>query len=252
VTIVDTGDEASIKIKRVRERLLDVVGFRPFEGRRRVFIVDPADALTVEAQDALLKTLEEPPPSTTIVLVSAYPDTLLPTILSRCRRLRFGPLADLDAARVLQERLGVPEAKARLLAAGAGGSVSRALAEEAGDIAEDRDAALSLLQAASRGAIGARLKAAATLAQHESKRRDRAALADRLALVASLCRDVMALRAGAEALAHADEAETLRALVPSFAPDRLTAAFATVQQAQQALDRNASPKLVADWVGVRL
>ena len=94
VVVIDQGDEASIKIKHLRERLLEVVGYRPFEARRRVFIIDPADEMTPEAQDALLKTLEEPPSSATLILVTAYPDTLRPTIQSRCRRLRFGSLAE--------------------------------------------------------------------------------------------------------------------------------------------------------------
>ena len=114
--------------------MLDVVGYRPFEAERRVYIIDPADELTDEAQDALLKTLEEPPPSAILILVTAYPDTLLPTIQSRCRRLRFGPLAEADVARVLVERAGVDRAAARVLAAASGGSVARALAEKRGDL----------------------------------------------------------------------------------------------------------------------
>ena len=253
VTIIEKGEEASIKIKRLRERLLDVIGYRPFEARRRVFIIDPADEMTWEAQDALLKTLEEPPPSAILILVTAYPDTLLPTIQSRCRRLRFAPLADQDVARVLVERCGVDAARARLLAAGAGGSVSRALAEEVGDVAEDREAALALLQVSMRGDVLPRLKAAAALAQHGSKRRDREALGDRLSLVASLCRDAAAIEAGApDVVTNADLVPALGELGRAFGVERLTEAFATLGRAQQALERNASPKLVADWAGVRL
>ena len=79
VVLLDQGGEASIKIQALRDRILDVAGYRPFEAARRVFIIDPADALTAQAQDALLKTLEEPPSTTILILVTAYPDTLLPT-----------------------------------------------------------------------------------------------------------------------------------------------------------------------------
>src|SRR5690606_13730804 len=123
VALIDRGDEASIKIKVLRERLLESAGYRPFEAERRVFIIDPADAMTVEAQDSLLKTLEEPPASTIIVLVTAYPDTLESTIRSRCRRLRFGPLAEADVERVLVASCGVEPRTARRLAARSGGSV---------------------------------------------------------------------------------------------------------------------------------
>jgi DNA polymerase-3 subunit delta' len=253
VVILDRGDEASIKIRTLRERVLEVVGYRPFEARRRVFIIDPADELTPEAQDALLKTLEEPPPNAILILVTAYADTLLPTIQSRCRRLRFAPLSEGDVARILEQQCDVEPRKARLLAAGAAGSVAHALDEEAGDLADDRDAALELLQAANDRAVLPRLKAAAAFAQHGSKRRDREALAARLVLLGSLCRDLAALRAGADAaLANADLAEPLRKLEPSFDVDRLSKAFAAIERAHDALLRNASPKIVADWVGVGL
>jgi DNA polymerase III subunit delta' len=253
VQLIDRGDEASIKIRKVRERLLDLAGYRPFEARRRVFIIDPADELTTEAQDALLKTLEEPATSTMIILISAYADTLLPTIQSRCRRLRFAPLSDADVSRVLTERCEIEPARARLMAAASGGSVRRALDEEAGDIAEDREAAVALLQASVRREVMPRLKAAEALAKHGSKRRDREALADRLALVASLCRDVAALQAGARhVISSSDLTDVLSDLGRTFTPQRLAGAFATLQRAQQALERNASPKIVADWVGTRL
>ncbi len=253
VTLIEKGDEASIKIKRLREQLLEVVGYRPFEARRRIFIIDPADELTVEAQDALLKTLEEPPPSAILVLVSAYADTLLPTIQSRCRRLRFSPLPDRDVARVLAERCGIDPARARLMAAGAGGSVSRALQEEAGDLADDREAALALLRASAAREVVPRLKAAAAFAQHGSRRRDREAMADRLALLGSLCRDAAALQAGASRLlTNSDLADALQDVAELVGLDRLTRAYGIVTRAQQALDRNASPKIVADWVGVSM
>jgi len=253
VVLLDKGDEASIRIKALRERVLDVVGYRPFEGKRRIFIIDPADELTDEAQDALLKTLEEPPPSAVLLLVTAYPDTLLQTIQSRCRRLRFGPLAEADVATILTRVTGVPEAEAFALAAASGGSVSRALAERDGAGGDDREAALGVLRAARGKAVGPRLKAAAALAQHGSKRRDREALHARLGALASLTRDVAALTSGAQApLANRDLDDSLRELASAFDPERVDAAYETIVRARRALDRNASPKIVADWLAVRL
>src|SRR5262245_58297198 len=57
VTLLDQGDEPSIKIRMVRDRILDTIGYRPFEASRRVYVIDPADAMTNEAQDALLKKI---------------------------------------------------------------------------------------------------------------------------------------------------------------------------------------------------
>lgn len=253
VTIVDQGGEASIKIRALRERVLEVVGYRPFEARYRVCIIDPADEMTEEAQDALLKTLEEPPSSAIFILVTAYPDTLSPTILSRCRRLRFGPLSEADVTRVLVERARIEPSEARALAGASGGSVSRALAEAGGDLEDDRLAAMSLLAATKDKAIAPRLRAAASLAQHGSKRRDREALGTRLAILASLIRDLGVLAAGVGAgLANADLEDSLRRLAPAFDGRRLANAFGTVTEAQDALTKNASPKIVADWVAVTI
>src|SRR5262249_24546682 len=92
VLVVEPGDSGTIKVDQVREAI-DRTAYRPFEGRRRVVIVDEADALVPEAQNALLRTLEEPPPASVFVLIPARPEMLLPTVRSRCQRLRFGPLA---------------------------------------------------------------------------------------------------------------------------------------------------------------
>jgi DNA polymerase III subunit delta' len=251
VVQLDRGDDAVIKIRALRERVLDVVGYRPFEAAKRVFIIQ-ADDLQDTGQDALLKTLEEPPPSAMLILVSAYPDSLSQTVQSRCRRLRFGPLSEREVARVLTARSGLEAAAAGALAAAAGGSVARALAEKQGDLGDDRDAALGVLRAAPRG-VGDQLKASAALAKHGSDRRDREALAARLDVLRSLLRDLGALAARrTDALANGDLADDLRALSAGFDLPRVTRGYAAVARAESALERNASPKIVADWIALQL
>ena len=197
--------------------------------------------MTPEAQDALLKTLEEPPSAAIVILVTALPDLLLPTIQSRCRRLRFALLSEADVARVLVERAGISEKEAHQLAARSGGRVSRALARESGDFEDDREAALAVLSAARTGALGSQLKAAGALARHGSDRRDREALADRLAIVASLVRDLGAIGAGAPP-ANIDLVETLGKLAPAFALPRVASAFDAVVEAEQALRAKREPE----------
>ena len=254
VVVIDKGEEASIKIKPLRERVLEVIGYRPFEADRRVYIIDPADEMTGEAQDALLKTLEEPPSAAILILVTAYPDTLMATIQSRCRRIRFGPLPESDVARVLVERLKVDRAKAGELAAVSGGSVTQALAAKQRDLVADRAAALGLVEAGhARQRVGDKLKAAATLAKHDSDRRDREALSDRLAIAASLLRDLTVLGVDStRGLANADIEAKLRPLVTTYDLPRLTESYAAINLAQEALGRNASPKIVADWLALTI
>lgn len=251
VIVLDKGEDASIKIDALRARVLDAVGYRPFEGARRVFIIDGAEDMTGQAQDALLKTLEEPPPAAILILVSAYPDTLLATIRSRCRRLRFGPLGEQDVARVLVDRAGMDAASAARRAAASAGSVSRALAMEEGEFLGDRDAALGVLRAAARGNTGERIKAAGAFAKHAAKRRAREAASSRLAILSSIVRDLGTLSAGGPVpLANADLAGDLARLVPAYPTTRVATVFAAIEAAESALERNASPKIVADWLAV--
>src|SRR5262245_36109572 len=143
VLVVEPGDSGTIKIDQVRD-IVDRAAYRPFEGRRRVVIVDDADALVVAAQNALLKTLEEPPPSSVFILVTSRPDVLLPTVRSRCPQLRFRPLSADDIAAALMAR-GHNEAEARAVAATADGSLGRAIDASAGDLVQARSVAQHVL-----------------------------------------------------------------------------------------------------------
>ncbi|MDX6583346.1 MAG: polymerase subunit delta [Solirubrobacterales bacterium] len=111
-------------VEEVRERVIAQVAYRPFEGERRVFVIEAAEAMAEESQNALLKTLEEPPPFAHLILISAEPEALLETVRSRCRVVRFARLAP-DA---VEERLSEhPPGSERTAAARlAGGDPARA------------------------------------------------------------------------------------------------------------------------------
>lgn len=115
-----------IRVEQVR-KLQERLSMRPLECKRKAALVLSADLMNVQAQNAFLKTLEEPTPDTVLVLVAAAPDRLLTTLRSRCSRIQFGPLPeDLIAKRVATENK-TDEATARLVARMADGSVTRAL-----------------------------------------------------------------------------------------------------------------------------
>lgn len=255
VTLVEPGDNGSIKVEQIRDAL-EHVAYRPFEARRRVVIIDRAEAAVSNAQDALLKRLEEPTSTSMFMLLSSQPDLLLPTVRSRCYQLRFGPLSEADVVRVLVERHGMDEATARGAAALADGSVSRALAREAGDLADAREVAFALLSTAASNARPAeRLAVAKAAAAAPSSRvKDRDALAARLEAAASVLRDVQIHAAGGDAslMANADRAADVTALARTFGNERGLDAFAAIDKALTALDRQANTKLVADWVAMNL
>jgi len=251
ILIIEPGDSGSIKVDQVREAI-DRSMYRPFEGRRRVVIVDEADALMSEAQNALLKTLEEPPSASVFVLITNRPDVLLPTVRSRCQQLRFGPLTPGEVAAVLIRDHELDGADAHAAAAASDGSVGRALAVSADDANEARDAAARLLQAAASSQDPRRRLDGAKVLTGGSGDRDE--LTRRLLALSSLIRDMGLLlsRADDRTLANADLKPQLQALIRSFDGHRTIRAFETVDRALSALDRNASPKIVADWLALTI
>src|SRR4051795_1008376 len=148
VLLIAPGDSGSIKTDTVRDAI-DRSAYRPFGGRRRVVIIDEADALVPQAQNALLKTLEEPTPSSVFILVAARPDMLLPTVLSRCPQLRFRPLSLEEMTAALIAR-GRTDADARAIAATADGSLGQAMQASAVEFRESRELAQQVLESAAR------------------------------------------------------------------------------------------------------
>ena len=260
VMMIAPGDTGAIKIDQIREAT-ERAAYRPFEGRRRLVIIDDADALVIEAQNALLKTLEEPPSASVFVLVSARPDMLVPTVRSRCQRLQFGRLTAAEVAALLMRAHGYSEENARAAAAAADGSVGRALAEGSSESALARDAAARVLRAVSAPSDPRRrLDSAKELAASQGGKgsgpgADRNALAMRLRALGSLLRDleVLSTRANEGLLANADLRPGLLALTEAFDGGRTVRAFSAVDRALGALvERNASPKVVADWLVFQL
>ena len=260
VMMIAPGDTGAIKIDQIREAT-ERAAYRPFEGRRRLVIIDDADTLVVEAQNALLKTLEEPPSASVFVLVSARPDMLVPTVRSRCQRLQFGRLTAAEVTALLMRAHGYSEENARAAAAAADGSVGRALAEGSSECALARDAAARVLRAVSAPSDPRhRLDSAKELAARQGGKgsgpgADRNALAMRLRALGSLLRDleVLSTRANESLLANADLRPGLLALTQAFDGDRTVRAFSAVDRALGALvERNASPKVVADWLVFQL
>jgi DNA polymerase III delta prime subunit len=220
VLVVEPGDTGSIKIEQVRD-VVDRSSYRPFEGRRRVVIVAGADALVPQAQNALLKTLEEPPPSSVFILLTSHPNVLLATVRSRLIRLAFAETGPVDVdpeAREVAERV--------LARAAAGGDPGRRL-----------EAAQELLANTGRGSAG-----------------DREQVASHLRAVGVLLRDVEVLATGAadRLLAQPDSRQTLDRLVRTFRGERGLNAFFAVDRALEALQRNVGVKVVSDWVALQL
>lgn len=107
----------SIGVDDIREQINDTIMVRPYNGYHKIYIVDEAEKMTVQAQNALLKTIEEPPSYAVIMLLTTNQEAFLPTILSRCVQLKLKPLKDFVVRGYLVKNLHVPEAEADVYAA---------------------------------------------------------------------------------------------------------------------------------------
>jgi DNA polymerase-3 subunit delta' len=247
VTILrPSGAGSVIGIAEVRE-LAAKLGYPPHEAPARTVILDGADRLTVEASNAFLKTLEEPPARTHFVLVSAAPDRLLVTILSRCQRVLFAPLDRPTLVDILVAQ-GVAEARARVVAPLAAGSAARALALAAeGELEQRLGRAQALARAARACTFQSAVEAASELAQAKEH------LGPTLELLGSWYRDAAALAAGvpAESLAHGDDA-ALAAEAQSGTVAELARRAGAVVEAQTALLAYAHAQLTLERMLVAL
>jgi DNA polymerase III subunit delta' len=235
-----TATRAEIKVAQVRDLVGEVAGV-PFEARARVFIIDDAHTMNEQAANALLKSLEEPPATSHLILVTPSPQALLSTIRSRCQILRLGPLPTATVEAYLRDREGLAGEEVKLRSAVAGGSLSAALGLESDAYRGLRDEMLTLLEGSGPGAAAERITAAERLADGDDP-----VLA--LTVLRSLLRDALALRsgAGAEALLNGDVAERLGAIARGPMGARAPEIAAAADRVRVALKGNANKLLVMD------
>jgi DNA polymerase-3 subunit delta' len=137
--VAPLAEKREITIQQVRELEKDL-SFRAFSGRKKIAIVDPAHLMNFYAQNALLKTLEEPPRDSLLILISTSVGGLLPTVLSRCLRLSFAHLPSEDVVDFLVSRKAMKREQAVLLAAMTMGSLGKALSSDMEDLVQKRKA----------------------------------------------------------------------------------------------------------------
>jgi DNA polymerase-3 subunit delta' len=274
-------------VEEVRERVIRAAAYRPFEGGKRVFVVEAAEALRDESQNALLKTLEEPPGYVHLILLTSEPEALLETIASRCQPVDFAPLSaevleaelaaepappeeiaaaarlaagDLERARLLLGPRGreVREDVERCTSAALSGEVASApwqrLLERAKAAGEDTEAAVrEVLEEESKSG----LKRTARDIADESKRAGRRRRTEILDLGLELCaawfRDLAAIAAGAEDVVfNRDRLDQLRSQASSLEAGSARAAAEAVQETRRGLDLNVSEELALEALFFRL
>ncbi len=247
---VGTGDDEGVNRRDIRiEQVREIEAFlnlTPYEGACKVVIVDGAELMNTAAANALLKTLEEPPQESLLLLLTANEDALLPTIRSRCSALYLKPMPKS----VLQERLtrdyaADPETAERVarLSRGCFGQAVRALQDS--QALEQRNADLERLQQVCEGGLDIRFDYAAEVATHFG--RDREAARELLYLWLRWWRDLLLVKEGADEYLHyADQANILRLQATQLSTADVVAFIKRLNRTLEALDANANPRLALE------
>jgi DNA polymerase-3 subunit delta' len=229
-----------VLIEQVRD-FIERLGVRPSRGARRIGIIDDAETLNIPAQNALLKTIEEPPPHTVIFLVTRSERALLDTMRSRTRPVRFGPLGTAEIEGVLRFRKAIPQEKAAAIARLARGSLARAFA-----LAEGADPPITELLKALADAANIDFVQANALAQRFFSTRGEAA--DNFELIARMLEEMLCCKL-LQAELNAPSPEAAR-MMTQFARTVDTATFAALLErvlgAHAAIDEIANPRLQAE------
>jgi DNA polymerase-3 subunit delta' len=230
-----------LKVDQIRE-LQHSLSLAPYEGRYRVAILLRFEEANPNASNALLKTLEEPPGQVVLILTAESPESLFPTIVSRCEVLRLRPLPIETLSLGLQSRWGVPASEANLLAHLSGGRLGYAL---------DLHHNPQRLEQRSRwlGDHYRLLKASMIerFAYAESLSKDRDLLRDVIQVWLSLWRDIMLHSAGSQApLANLDQAEQIEALAKHSNPESSRLVADNLLHTLELLERHVNARLAAE------
>ena len=239
-----TPPPKELRIDTIRE-MQSTVGLSPYSGRWKVYILGDADRLNEEAANSLLKTLEEPPVQTLLVLLAPDGASLLPTISSRCIQVPLRPLLRTEVEATLIARGAEPEQAVRL-AALSGGRIGWAInALETPGSLENRNVTLQELSVLVGSTAVDRIDAASRLAKRFTD--NRAAVYETLDVWEGWWRDVLVAGTGAEELViNLDQLPSLISLARHVATDRAYRTVLLVQQTRQQLMENVNPRLALE------
>jgi len=239
--MIIAAEKQEIKIEQIR-LLKDLATLRPMTGRKRVFIVEDAETMSDAAAGALLKVLEEPPPHAHIVLVTASPFLLFPTIRSRCQTLAFAAVAREEIEEILLER-DFDREQARILALLVDGNLERALELDWGEVRELKESAWGLFEAlASPDRSALFLERFGGLSKAVQEEFGRV-----LEVFASFARDILLLRLGGDPrlLLNPDLEEELRSAAADWPVGRLLAVLRELDFVLTELTGNLNKGLLA-------
>ncbi len=234
----------NILVDAVRD-LETEANFRPFEASNRFFLIDDADKMNDSASNALLKTLEEPPATSYIFLISARPDAFLPTIRSRCQTLRFAPVAPAEIENYLAKSKEFSVEDAALLARLSGGRIGYARNADLEKFRRQRHAMLRVLESV---AISRNRAELLRVAEEMNDAKNKDDYETSLDILQTLIHDVWAIRQRADEklLVNTDSIADLRRFADRTEGKKLSAWLAEIETLRENLAVNLNRKIATD------
>jgi DNA polymerase III subunit delta' len=228
-----------IKISQIR-KLCDQLVLKPYEEGYRAVIISDAGAMNKESGNALLKLLEEPPERTVLILTALQTTDLLPTIVSRCRHIRFNPVSKENIASFLTERHGVDEDRANIIASMAEGSFTRAIEMNNGNWLQMRNWLIQEVEGLQSGGILSCLRFAEILAGRKEF------VPQSLTMIKNWFRDLIVYKYLPEKVMNRDLMEDVKTASEKVEVKTLMLKIKAVQHVKKALERNANLRLVLE------
>lgn len=242
-----TPEGESIKIEQIRS-LKAEAGYKIYEGRKRVWIIDEAEKLTQEASNSLLKIMEEPPGDLILILITHVPRLLPPTVISRCKTVQFSALSRQHVSEILRGKLQVSESLIQLISQLAQGSVSEALRfirQE--EILQEREAIFRLVK--ERRSLPSRVfKLSERWCMKENQE-----IETLLNMVLFFLRDILMLKMGVSFFViNQDKLDELIRLKDTFSFSEVYTGIEAVNKSKTFIQANVSTQLVLEGMWMRI
>ena len=247
----ESKEHTEIGIERIKD-MLHSASLPPFEGRHRVYIIDEAGNLSLDAANRLLKTLEEPPPKVTFILLTENAALIPATIISRCQRLNLGRMQTAELASALSARWQIEPDKANLLARLSYGCPGWALtAAKNPDLQSERQEKFAKMRAVLMSNFSARFGASAQLALQFSKKRE--SVYETLAAWSGWWRDVLLVKTGCNRdIINIDNLSGLAEMAGAYSLEQIRAAIRSISEAEEQLRQNANARLTLEALMLNL
>lgn len=234
-----------ISVDEIRNQVNRDIILKPYSSARKVYIIDEAEKMNHEAQNALLKTLEEPPAYATILLLTSNLEALLQTIRSRCVTLTFQPVSDVEIERYLMKEIQVPDYKASICAAFARGNIGRAK-ELAGSVEFEnlKEETIKFLQTISEKSISDLANFAKEMANKDADTEGF------LELVQMWYRDLLVYKStlNTQSLIFKDDTSLIKRMALKCTYEGLNRVLDGVEEARTRISSNVNPELTLEWL----